>query len=388
MKISSRLAQLGNRRDPATGAVSVPIYHATTYAHPGLGESTGYDYTRTANPTRSVLEQAIADLEGGVSGFAFSSGMAAVSCALSLVAPGDHMVASSDLYGGTYRLLEQIIRRLGIDITYVDTGDLTAVQNAFTERTTCIFLETPTNPTMRITDIAACVALAHTHGALAMVDNTFMTPYLQRPLELGADLVVHSGTKYLGGHNDVLCGLIAVREQELAQRVYFLQNSIGATLGPQDSWLMIRGLKTLSLRMEKHEENAAQIARFLCDHPAVETVYYPGLPDAPGRDVQSKQASGFGGMVSFTVRDSAMVAPLLASVRLITFAESLGGLESLITFPARQTHADIPKEVRDATGVTDCLLRLSVGVEDVIDLMEDLAQALAQASDVAKHSNM
>jgi cystathionine gamma-synthase len=373
MRLETRFVQAGNRRD-ATGALSFPVHRASTYAHPALGQSTGFDYTRTQNPTRKVLEDEFATFESGVRAFAFSSGMAAVHAVSGLFRPGDRIVASDDLYGGTYRLFEQILRPLGVECTYVDTSNLDAVA-AVLPGSRALFVETPTNPTMKITDIAGCAELARRHGVLLVVDNTFMTPYFQRPLELGADIVLHSATKYLGGHNDVLAGLVVVRTEELAERIAFYQNSIGAVLSPDDCWLLLRGMKTLALRMERHEQNARRIAAWLAEHPSVNRIYYPGLPDHPGRPVHERQASGYGGMISFEVRDEAMIEPILANVRVITFAESLGGVESLITYPARQTHFDIPKEVREAAGVTDRLLRLSVGVEHVDDLIEDLAQA-------------
>ncbi|MFC4768875.1 trans-sulfuration enzyme family protein [Effusibacillus consociatus] len=379
MKIETRLAQAGNRQDPRTGAVSLPIHHSTTFSHPALGQSTGFDYTRTLNPTRKVLEDTIADLENGTRGFAFASGMAAIGCLFEIFEPGDHLIASNDLYGGTYRLLEQILRRKGITTTYLDSGDLAAVEAAVQPNTKAIFIETPTNPTMKITDIKGCAAIAKKYGLLTIVDNTFMTPYFQRPLDLGADIVLHSGTKYLGGHNDVLCGLIVVKDEELGEKLFFLQNSIGAVLGPQDCWLMIRGMKTLALRMEKHQENAQLVAAWLVKHPQVTKVYFPGLTDHEGKEVHEKQAAGYSGMLSFEVADENMIEPILASVKMITFAESLGGVESLITYPARQTHFDIPKEVREAYGVTDRLLRFSVGIEHYQDIIEDLAQALEAA---------
>lgn len=378
LNIETRLAQAGNRQDPVTGAVSVPVHHSTTFAHPGLGQSTGFDYSRTSNPTRQVLEDTIADLEDGIRGFAFASGMAALSGVFGLFGPGDHLISSRDLYGGTYRLFEDILTRQGIRISYVDTSDLQAIEGAIQENTKAIFLETPTNPTLKITDIAACSRLAKPHGIIVIVDNTLMTPYFQRPLDLGADIVVHSATKFLAGHNDVTAGLVAVRDEDLAERIYFLQNSIGAILGPQDSWLVIRGLKTLALRMARHEENAHQVAAWLTQHPLVPHVYYPGLVNHPGRVVHIQQASGFGGLLSFEVEQESMVESLLKSFHLITFAESLGGTESLITFPARQTHFAIPKEVRETYGVTDRLLRISVGIESAEDLLKDLDQAFHQ----------
>jgi cystathionine gamma-synthase len=381
LKIETRLAQVGNKVDPATGAVSAPIYQSTTFAHPKLGASTGFDYTRTQNPTRKVLEEAIADLEGGVRGFAFSSGMAAVHAVLSLCKPGDHLIVSNDLYGGTYRVIEQILKPFGISASYVHTGKLDDITAAATPSTVAIFIETPTNPMMQITDIEACSALARERGWLTIVDNTFLTPYLQRPLEQGADIVVHSATKYLGGHNDVLAGLVVVSTDELAERLYFIQNSIGAVLGPHDAWLLLRGIKTLALRMERHTQNAYAIAGWLDARDDIPRVYYPGLETHPGRAISARQASGYGGMVSFDVLDARMVPYILEHLNVITFAESLGGVESLMTYPARQTHFDIPEEVRNAIGVTDTLLRLSVGIEHIGDLIDDLAEALDYANE-------
>ncbi|HEU4964717.1 MAG TPA: aminotransferase class I/II-fold pyridoxal phosphate-dependent enzyme [Bacilli bacterium] len=380
MKFDTLLAQIGNRSDERTGAVATPIYLSTTYQHPRLGESTGFDYTRTKNPTRQLLEDAIARLEGGCRGFAYASGMAAVAGVLGLFGQGDHLLISHDLYGGTYRLVEQILPKQGITASFVDMSDLEAVEQGIQANTKALFIETPTNPTMRITDLQAVSSLAKQHGLLTIVDNTFMTPYLQQPLLYGADIVVHSGTKYLGGHNDVLAGLAVVREEVLAEQVYFLQNSIGATLGPQDCWLLMRGMKTLALRMERHQENALVLAKWLADHPLVEKVYFPGLFGHAGRETHIGQAKGFGGMLSFELQDVELVEPVLRHLQLITFAESLGGVESLITYPARQTHFDIPAEIRQSIGVTDSLLRLSVGIEHYDDLIEDLAVALGKAA--------
>lgn len=379
MRQETSCAQAGNRRDQATGAVSVPVYHASTFAHPALGSSTGYDYARTANPTRDALEEAVATLHHGTQGLAFASGMAAIDCVMRLFKPGDAILVSNDVYGGTYRLFEQVLKPLGIATTYVDTTDLDQLAAAVTSATAAIFIETPTNPTMRVTDVRACAQIAQRCGALLIVDNTFMTPYVQRPLDLGADIVVESATKYLGGHNDVLGGVIAVKEAVLAERLQFYQNTIGAVLGPDDAWLVLRGLKTLAVRMDRHQENATRIAAWLATHPSVRKVYYPGLADHRGQAVHRSQASGDGGMISFEVTDERMVAPLLAAVRVITFAESLGGVESLITYPVRQTHADIPESVRLQWSVTNHLLRLSVGIEHVEDLLIDLEQALEAA---------
>lgn len=383
MKIETQLAQIGNRKDPATGAISTPIYQSTTYAHPALGQSTGFDYTRTLNPTRKVLEDAIAELEGGVRGFAFASGMAAVHAVLALFEPGDHLIVSNDLYGGTYRILEQMFKALGIHASYVHTGDVEAILSASKPQTKGIFIETPTNPTMQITDLESVLHLAKEHGWLSIVDNTFMSPYLQRPIAWGADVVVHSATKYLGGHNDVLAGLVVVNSAALADQVYFVQNTIGAVLGPNDAWLLMRGMKTLALRMERHGMNALAIASWLDARDDVAKVYYPGLDHHPGKSICAKQASGFGGMVSFEVMDARMVPYILERIQVITFAESLGGVESLMTYPARQTHADIPEDVRNAIGVTDKLLRFSVGIEHIGDLIDDLTQALEYAAERA-----
>jgi cystathionine gamma-synthase len=376
MQLETKLVQAGVGKDTQTGAVSFPIYHATAYRHPALGESTGFDYTRTANPTRTVLEQAIAEAEGGDAGFAFASGMAAIHTLMGLFSQGDHFVVSLDLYGGTYRLFEQVLTRYGLSFSYVDLRDLDQVEAAIQPETKAVFLETPTNPLMQVTDIQAVAALAKRLGLMTIVDNTFLSPYFQRPLELGADLVFHSATKYLGGHNDVLAGLIVTKGAELSEKIRFLHNSIGAVLGPQDSWLLLRGLKTLALRMERHQSNAFAVARCLREHPAVEEVFYPGLDDHPDHHVQKSQASGFGGMVSFRVKDAAQVAPFLSHLQVVSFAESLGGVESLCTYPSTQTHADIPQEIREKVGVCDRLLRLSVGIEHPDDLIADLSQAL------------
>jgi len=379
MRIESKLAQIGSREDPATGAVSYPIYQATAFRHPRLGQSTGFDYSRTKSPTRAVLEAAVAELEGGDAAFACSSGMAALQTVFALFSQGDHLLVSVDLYGGTFRLLERVLSRFGLKTTYVDTNDLNALEAASTSRTKAVLIESPTNPMMMVTDIARTAAWAKRKGYLVIVDNTLLTPYFQRPIELGADIVVHSATKYLGGHNDVLAGLIITKGEALSQEMAFLHNSIGAVLGPQDSWLLMRGMKTLALRMQKHQENAMRIVSWLKEHPAVESIFYPGLPSHPGHEIQSRQASGNTGIFSFRVRDSRLIEPILRHLKLISFAESLGGVESLMTFPAVQTHADIPEEIRKAVGVDDRLLRLSAGIEHADDLIEDLAQAFDAA---------
>lgn len=357
MKLDTVLVHAGVRRDPVYGALSVPIYQSATFQHPALGESTGYDYSRTGNPTRTALEEALARAEGGARALAFTSGMAALTCALRLFGPDDHLVVTEDLYGGTYRLLDHV---LGLPHTYVDTTDLAAVRAAIRPNTRAILVEALTNPRMKRADLAALAGLCREVGLRLIVDNTFLTPCLCRPLALGADIVVHSATKYLAGHNDVVAGALIVRDAALGERLHFIQNAVGSALGPQESWLVLRGLKTLALRMERHQQNAARIAAWLRRHPRVGEVLYPGVS----------------GMLSFTVKDPRLVPQVLRRVRLILFAESLGGVETLITFPWAQTHADMPVEVRERLGITDRLLRLSVGIEDAEDLIADLAQAL------------
>ena len=376
MHISSQLVQIGCKADPRTGSLSTPIYQTASFRHPALGESTGYDYTRSGNPTRQALEEGLARLEGGAGACAFSSGLAAITTLLMLYQQGDHLIVVEDCYGGTYRLFEQVLSRFGLTASYVDATTLDAIGQALRPETKAVFIETPTNPLLRIVDLRALASFCRSNNLHLIVDNTFLTPYFQRPLELGADLVVHSGTKYLAGHNDLLCGVIVAKEPELAEKVKFLQNATGAILSPSDSWLLIRSLKTLALRMEKHNANALAISRWLLEHPKVSRVFYPGLPLHNGHTIHESQASGYGGMVSFEVNDPALVPQVLAKVQLIQFAESLGGVETLITFPAVQTHADIPAADRERLGISDCLLRLSVGIEDADDLIADLDQAL------------
>ncbi|MFC3767658.1 aminotransferase class I/II-fold pyridoxal phosphate-dependent enzyme [Paenibacillus sp. GCM10012303] len=379
MKIESVLAQIGSLSEPGTGAVSFPIYQATAFRHPRLGQSTGFDYSRSKNPTRAVLEQAIAELEQGDVGFACSSGMAALQTVFALFSQGDHLIVSLDLYGGTYRLIEKVMGRFGVSATYVDTNDLDALESASRPNTKAVLIETPTNPLMMITDLEKVCGWAKAKGYVAIVDNTLLTPFFQRPIELGADIIVHSATKYLGGHNDVLAGLIVTKGKELSEQVAFLHNSIGAVLNPQDSWLLMRGMKTLALRMERHQYNATKIAEFLQAHPMVEQVYYPALPSHPGYEVQSRQSSGNTGIFSFRMKDARTIEPILRHIQLIAFAESLGGVESLMTYPAVQTHADIPEEIRRQVGVDDRLLRFSVGIEHVDDLIGDLSNAFDAA---------
>lgn len=375
MKLESKIVHIGVRTDERTGAISTPIYQTASFQHPALGKSTGFDYTRTHNPTRKVLEDGVAALESGAAGFAFASGMAAITAVLMLYQYGDHIITIQDCYGGTYRLLDRVFSKFGLEASYVD-GSIEDVIKAVKPATRAVFIETPTNPLMNIVDIAAIAEICQEKNLNLIVDNTFLTPCCQRPLELGADIVVHSGTKYLAGHNDLLCGLVVAKDAALAEKIQFIQNSTGSILSPSDSWLLIRGIKTLSIRMQRHNENALRVAQWLQDHPRVLQVYYPGLSCHSGKSIHDKQASGYGGMVSFTVDDPQLVPSILEKVKLIQFAESLGGVETLITFPARQTHADIPADIRNSLGITDSLLRLSVGIEDVTDIISDLKQAL------------
>ncbi|WP_342559863.1 bifunctional cystathionine gamma-lyase/homocysteine desulfhydrase [Psychrobacillus sp. FSL W7-1457] len=377
MRAKTKLIHAGIVGDEATGAVSTPIYQVSTYRQEAVGKFKGYEYSRTGNPTRHALEVLISDLEGGVAGFAFSSGMAATSSIMMLFSKGDHVLLTDDVYGGTFRVISKVLNRFGIDSTFVDTGNLSNVEAAIQENTKAIFLETPTNPLLKVTDIEAIAKYAKGKGLLTIVDNTFMTPYFQQPIALGADIVVHSATKYLGGHSDVVAGLAVVNSEKLASELHFVQNSVGAVLGPQDSWLLMRGIKTLGLRMEEHNESAQRIAEFLNDHDAVGKVFYPGLSSHPGHDLMQKQATGFGGMISFDVGSAEKADELLAKLKYFTLAESLGAVESLISVPARMTHASIPSERRAELGITDGLVRISVGIEDVEDLIEDLEQALA-----------
>ncbi|MCL4514240.1 MAG: PLP-dependent transferase [Firmicutes bacterium] len=362
--------------DPRTGAVSVPVYQVSTFKQEALGRHHGYEYSRTGNPTRQALEELIAALEGGRRGLAFASGMAAISSVLMLFDAGDHLIVSDDVYGGTFRVLDKVFRRFGVDVTFADLSRAEELPGALTARTRAVFVETPTNPLMRVTDLRAVSAFCKGHGLLHVVDNTFMTPYLQRPLELGADLVIHSATKYLGGHSDVVAGLVVVASQELGDRLHFIQNAVGAILGPMDSWLVMRGVKTLGVRMDRQQANAQAITEWLKGRPEVKKVYYPGLPEHPGHALAKKQAAGFGAMVSFELASASLAEHLLNNVRLITLAESLGAVESLICLPARMTHASIPPEKRAARGISDALVRLSAGIEDVKDLIADLARAL------------
>jgi len=377
---STRAIHAGQPPDPATGAVVTPIYQTSTYAQTAVGKHKGYEYSRTANPTRTALEACIAALEGGAHGLAFASGMAAESTVMQLLGPKDHTVAVDDLYGGTYRLFKRVLEPMGLTFTFVDGARTDAVEAAITESTRLVWLESPTNPLLKIVDIAAIAKVAHARGAMVVVDNTFMSPYFQRPLSLGADVVVHSATKFLGGHSDVIAGVIALNRTDLHERLAFLQNALGAVPGPLDAWLVLRGLKTLAVRMREHERNAGQVAEFLRGHQAVERVHYPGLTDHPQHALARTQMSGFGAVISFEVGGGLQRArQVVERTRLFTLAESLGGVESLIELPAAMTHASIPAEVRRASGVADGLVRISVGIEDVADLIADLDRALSKS---------
>jgi cystathionine beta-lyase/cystathionine gamma-synthase len=368
----------GNEVDPTTGAVSVPIYQTSTYAQDGLGKNKGFEYARTQNPTRSALERNIAALEGGKFGYAFASGMAAIDATLRLVRSGDHVVVSDNTYGGTYRLFAQVLANYGIEFDFIDTTDLTAVEAAIKQNTKMVFVETPTNPVMLVTDLKAVSDLSHAAGAKVVCDNTFMSPYLQRPLEFGVDIVVHSTTKYLNGHSDGVGGVVVLNDETDANWIQFIQNSAGAILSPFDSWLVLRGTKTLSLRMEQHDRSGRAVAAFLEEHPKVQKIYYPGSLSHKQHDLAKRQQKGFGGMVSFDVGSLENARIVLESVRLCTLAESLGGVESLISHPATMTHASVMPETRKRLGITDGLVRISVGIEDTDDIIADLDQALAQ----------
>jgi cystathionine beta-lyase/cystathionine gamma-synthase len=381
MKFETKAIHVGQEADPTTGATIVPIYQTSTYTQEDVGVHKGFDYSRTANPTRKALEDCMASLEGARYGLAFASGVAATDATMKLLNAGDHVVVSDDVYGGTYRLFEKVLSRFGLSFTWVDARDPENVRAALQSNTKLIWTETPTNPLLRLVDIAALSEIARAKGILLAVDNTFASPYLQNPLELGADVVVHSTTKYLGGHSDVVGGAFVTNREELYQTVKFVQNSIGAVPGPHDAWLTLRGVKTLAVRMRQHCANAKRVAEWLAAHPLVEAVHYPGLASHPQHELAKRQMRDFGGMVSFVAKGGLEVARAIAqSTRLFSLAESLGGVESLITHPPTMTHGAIPKEIREARGVVDGLLRLSVGIEDADDLMADLQQAFEVAN--------
>lgn len=376
MNIATEAVQIGLEWDTRTGAVTVPIYQTATFRHPGLGQSTGYDYSRSGNPTRQALENGMARLDGAARGFAYSSGMAAIANLLLLFKSGDHLIVTEDLYGGTCRLFDKIFGQFGLSFSYVDTTSAQEIRSAIRPATKAVFVETLTNPLLKFADLAAISTICKENSLLLIADNTFLTPYLLRPLDLGADIAVYSATKYLAGHNDTVAGLVTVKDPALAELVYFHQNSAGAVLGPQDSWLTTRGIKTLAIRLDRQQENAGRIAEWLTTHPRITKVYYPGLKDHPDHALMGRESRGFGAMIAFEVDNHALVEQILLKTRLISFAESLGGVESLITFPEVQTHADIPPELRARLGINNVLLRLSVGIEDADDLIEDLRQAL------------
>jgi cystathionine beta-lyase/cystathionine gamma-synthase len=367
----------GQEPDPSTGAISVPIYQTSTYVQEELGKHKGFEYARTQNPTRLALERCLAVLEKGERGFAFASGMSAIAAVLQLLRSGDHVVSSNNMYGGTFRYFDQVMATFGVTFTYVDTSDADAVRSAFRKETKLLYVETPTNPSMIISDLRALGTIARERGALLCVDNTFMTSYFQRPLELGAHLVVYSTTKYLNGHSDMVGGAVITNDAAAASRLQFLQNAVGAVPGPFDCFLVLRGLKTLAVRMDRHESNARAIAAWLAKHPKLEKVYYPGLPDHPGHALHQRQASGFGGMIAFDTGSVERGGSVLRRTRVFALAESLGGVESLISHPATMTHASVPRVEREKAGLTDGLVRISVGIEDLDDLQSDLDQALS-----------
>lgn len=377
MKFATKAIRLGQEPDKSTGAVTVPIYQTSTYAQDDVGKTRGYEYSRTGNPTRTALETVIGGLENGSHGFAFASGMSAVDSVVRLLSKGDHVVVSDDVYGGTYRLFTKVMKKFGLDFSFVDTSDLEILERAIQPSTRMLWIESPSNPLLKLTDIRSASKMAKSRDILTVVDNTFMSPYFQRPLELGCDIVVHSTTKYLGGHSDVVGGAVVVNDDEIGERLKFIQNSVGAIPGPFDCWLVLRGIKTLALRMERHSTNAQAVAEFLENHAKVDRVLYPGLRSHPQHELARHQMTGFGGMVSFWPRGGTRASrAILKATKLFVLAESLGGVESLISSPAAMTHASIPAELRMKTGVRDDLIRLSVGIEDIDDLIGDLSQSL------------
>jgi len=379
MKIESLLIHGGIDGDERTGAVNVPIYQTSTYKQPKFGVNKSYEYSRTGNPTREALEKLISDLEEGYRGFAFASGMAATTAVLSLFKSGDKIIISNNLYGGTFRVIDKVFKNFEIKYKIVNTSNLEEVRKNIDERVKAIFIESPTNPLMDVTDIAEVSKIAKEFGILTIVDNTFMTPYLQKPIKLGADIVIHSATKYIGGHSDTVSGLVVVNSKELGEKVHFIQNSTGGILSPFDSFMLIKGIKTLAVRMDRHNENAKKIAEFLRDREEIEKVYYPGFKEHPGYEVQSRQAKGYGGMISFVLKEGYDYKKFFESLKIITFAESLGGVESLVCHPASMTHAAIPKEIREPIGIVDNLIRLSAGIENSDDLIEDIENALKES---------
>ncbi len=375
----TRAVHAGQRPDETTGAIMSPIYQTSTYVQDGLGRHKGFEYARTRNPTRDALERNVAALEGASHGFAFASGLAATDAVLKLLSAGDHVICGANVYGGTHRIMTQVFERLGLRFTFVDTRDPSNVEAAVTEATRMVYVETPTNPMMHITDLAAVAGLARDGGLILVVDNTFATPVLQQPIALGAEVVLHSTTKYLNGHSDMVGGMVVTTRDDLAERLAFLQNAVGAVPGPMDCWLALRGTKTLHVRMERHDQNGRRIAAWLAEHPLVERVYYPGLPSHPQHELARRQMTGFGGMISLDVGTLDRARTVVERTNLFALAESLGGVESLIGHPASMTHASVPKAMREEMGLTDGLVRLSVGIEDVDDLLADLDGALRTA---------
>ena len=375
MAFSTDCIHAGQEPEPVTGSVTYPIFQTSTYVQPELGKHKGFEYARTKNPTRSVLEANLAALEGGKHAHCFASGMSATDTVFRLLKSGDHVIAGENMYGGSYRLFSKVCEKFGLEFTYVDTSDAANVRAALRPTTKIVFLETPTNPMMTVTDIAACAEVAHAGGALVVVDNTFCSPYLQRPIELGADMVVHSTTKFLNGHSDSVGGVVVSNDDALAEQIGFLQNAVGAILSPFDSWLVLRGVKTLAVRMRQHEENGMAMAKYIAAHPKALKVYYPGLPDHPQHALAKRQMRGFGSMISFDVGSLANAKKFLDRVRLCSLAESLGGVETLISHPETMTHASVPIETRTRLGITPGLVRISVGIEDIEDLIADVKNA-------------
>lgn len=377
--IDSLLIHGGIERDEFTGAVNIPVYQTSTYKQEELGKHKGWEYSRTGNPTRAALEKLIADLEKGKYGMAFASGLAAINTVLSLFSSGDSLIVSDNIYGGTFRILDNVFKNFGITYKIADTSDLSEVEKAIDDSVKAIYVESPANPLLTVTDIEAVSKIAKKYGKLLIVDNTFLTPYLQRPIELGADIVIHSGTKYLGGHSDTISGLVVINDKEIADRLYYLQNAIGGVLAPWDSFLVIRGIKTLGVRMDRHVANAVRIAEWLEQSGYVEKVYFPGLKSDPGYETQKKQADGPGAMISFTLNKKYDYRKFFKNLKMVALAESLGGVESLVCHPATMTHAAIPKDIREAVGITDELIRLSVGIENADDIIADLKQAIEES---------
>ncbi|MBP5468480.1 MAG: aminotransferase class V-fold PLP-dependent enzyme [Candidatus Riflebacteria bacterium] len=378
-EIESAVIHGGIYGDKTTGSVNVPIFQTSTYEQIALGQNTGWEYSRTGNPTRAALEALIAELEKGVAGFAFGSGMAAITAVLSLFKSGDKIIISSNVYGGTFRVLDKVFNNFGLKYSIEDTTNISELEKKITSDVKAILIESPANPLLTITDISAISKIAKKHGILSIVDNTFMTPYLQRPIELGADIVIHSATKYLGGHSDLVAGLVVVNSKELADKIAFIQNATGGVLGPFDSFLLIRGIKTLSVRMDRHVNNAEKLAEYLNNNKSVKNVYYPGLKNAQGYDINKKQAKNGGAMISFELNENCDIKKFFSSIKLIALAESLGGVESLVCHPSTMTHASIPYEIRQKIGITDGLIRLSVGIENISDLQNDLEQAIKES---------